>query len=105
MHRDMKPTRMWTYDGIHPGATFNAVSGQPLSVAWVNNLPSEHFLPVDDTVCGMKPAAQSVRNVVHVHGGGGRTPAASDDYPEDWYLPGPSATAHYPNGQAATANN
>lgn len=60
---------MWTYDGIHPGATFNAVSRQPLSVACVNNLPSEHFLPVDDTVCGMKPAAQSVRNVVHVHGG------------------------------------
>ncbi|KEZ78990.1 multicopper oxidase family protein [Salinisphaera hydrothermalis] len=100
VHRDMKPTRMWTYDGSHPGPTFDTVSGQAISVEWVNNLPSEHFLPVDYTVCGMKPGAQSVRNIVHVHGG--RTPAASDGYPEDWYPPGESKTAHYPNGQEAT---
>ncbi|HET7314597.1 multicopper oxidase [Salinisphaera sp.] len=100
VHRDMQPTRMWTYDGSHPGPTFDTISGQPLSVEWLNDLPSRHFLPVDYTVCGMEPGAQGVRNIVHLHGG--RTPAESDGYPEDWYPPGRSKVAHYPNGQDAT---
>ena len=100
VHRDLPATQMWTYDGHHPGPTFETRSNEPLSVEWVNNLPAQHFLPVDYTICGMKPGAQAVRSVVHVHGG--RTPAASDGYPEDWYPPGKSRIGHYPNGQDAT---
>ena len=100
VHRDLPATRMWTYDGHHPGPTFETRSGQPLSVEWINNLPTQHFLPVDYTLCGMSPGAQAVRSVVHVHGG--RTPADSDGFPEDWYPPGESRIGHYPNGQDAT---
>jgi spore coat protein A len=40
-----------------------------------------------------------VRTVAHVHGA--RAPAASDGYPEDWFVPGHSALFHYPNAQDA----
>lgn len=99
VHSELPPTRMWTYDDHHPGPTFDTASGHPLSVEWINNLPSKHFLPVDYTVCGMKPGAQDVRSIVHVHGG--RTPAASDGFPEDWYPPGQSKIDRYPNAQDA----
>lgn len=99
VHRDLPATRMWTYDGHHPGPTFETRSEQPLSVEWVNDLPAHHFLPVDYTICGMQPGAADVRSVVHVHGG--RTPAASDGFPEDWYKRGQSRVADYPNRQDA----
>ena len=34
---------------------------------------------------------------------GRRTPPESDGYPEDWYVPGKSATYYYPNQQDAAA--
>lgn len=100
VHPALPPTRMWTYDGHFPGPTFDVERGERVAVEWVNALPPTHFLPVDETICGMHPGAASSRSVVHVHGG--RTPAESDGYPDDWYLPGHSKTARYPNDQAAT---
>ena len=32
------PTTFWGYDGMSPGPTFEARSGQPLIVEWVNQL-------------------------------------------------------------------
>jgi spore coat protein A, manganese oxidase len=99
VHRDLPPTRMWTYDGEMPGPTLETRSGRGLLVEWVNELPARHFLPVDPTLHGAGADRPEVRAVVHVHGA--KAPPASDGYPEDWYVPGQSALVHYPNRQDA----
>jgi spore coat protein A, manganese oxidase len=100
IHRDVEPTKMWGIGGSSPGPTFEARSGQDLLVEWANELPSKHFLPIDHKVHGAESDKPEVRTVVHLHGG--KTPAKSDGYPEDWYVPGRSAVYHYPNRQDAT---
>ena len=97
LHSDLPPTRMWSYDGAFPGPTFDTRSGDELIVEWVNRLPDRHFLPIDYTLHGAEPGNPEVRSVVHLHGG--KTPPASDGYPEDWYPPGKSAVYTYPNDQ------
>ena len=99
LHRDLKPTRMWGYGGTVPGPTFETRSGQGVHVEWVNELPSKHFLPIDHSIHGAEAAKPDVRTVVHLHGG--RVPPESDGYPEDWFVPGRSASCHYPNQQDA----
>jgi spore coat protein A, manganese oxidase len=99
LHRDLPPTRQWGYDGAFPGPTFDTRGGEGLIVEWVNGLPHSHFLPIDYTLHGAGHGNPEVRTVVHLHGG--KTPPASDGYPEDWYPPGKSATYYYPNDQDA----
>ena len=101
VHRDMKPTRCWTYGGYMPGPTLETRSGQGILVEWVNALPQKHFLPIDYRLHGAGPEQPQVRTVAHLHGG--KTPHDSDGYPEDWYTPGHSALFHYPNRQEAAA--
>ena len=101
VHRDMPPTTFWGYAGACPGPTFEVRSHQPILVEWVNELPQQHFLPVDHTLHGAEKDKAEVRTVVHLHGG--RTPPQSDGYPEDWFTPGQSAICHYPNQQEAAA--
>ena len=101
LHRDLPPTRLWTYGGSSPGPTIEARRGQAISIEWVNDLPAKHFLPIDHNLHGAEADKPEVRAVVHLHGG--RTPAESDGYPEAWYTPGKSATCHYPNRQEAAA--
>jgi spore coat protein A len=100
VHRDVPPTRMWSYEGTVPGPTIEARSGRGLLVEWVNDLPDRHFLPIDHGLCGAGADRPDVRTVVHVHGG--RVASESDGYPEDWYPPGSSRVYHYPNRQEAT---
>jgi spore coat protein A, manganese oxidase len=99
VHRDMKPTRMWGFGGTFPGPTFDLPSGQEVLVEWANELPKQHFLPIDHTLHGAEADKQEVRVVSHVHGA--RVPPASDGYPENWIVPGKSAIYHYPNQQDA----
>jgi spore coat protein A len=101
VHRDVKPTRVWGFAGSSPGPTLETRSGQGLLVEWVNDLPARHFLPLDHTLHGAEAGKPEVRAVTHLHGG--KAPAASDGYPEDWYVPGKSATYYYPNHQDAAA--
>jgi spore coat protein A len=101
LHRDMKPTRCWTYGGCMPGPTLETRSGEGILVEWVNALPQKHFLPIDYRLHGAEPDHPEVRTVVHVHGA--KTPHVSDGYPEEWYTPGHSALFHYPNRQEAAA--
>ncbi len=68
-------------------------------VEWANELPARHFLPIDHTLHGAERSLPEVRSVVHLHGG--RTPAASDGYPEAWVVPGKSQTCFYPSKQDA----
>ena len=98
LHRDLKPTRLWGYGASVPGPTIQTTAGNPLLVEWVNDLPPKHFLPIDYRLHGAKGEPQ-VRAVVHVHGA--KAPPESDGYPEDWYVPGKSATYYYPNAQEA----
>jgi spore coat protein A len=100
VHRDLKPTRCWSYGKGVPGPTFETQSGQGLFVEWVNSLPSRHLFPVDHSICGAGTHLPEVRTIAHVHGA--RVPAASDGYPEQWFARGKSLLSHYPNHQDAT---
>jgi spore coat protein A len=99
VHRDLKPTRLWAYGSSSPGPTFEARSGQGILVEWANELPVQHFLPIDHSIHGAEADKPEVRTVVHLHGA--KVPADSDGYPDAWYVPGKSAVYHYPNHQDA----
>ncbi len=99
VHRDLKPTRMWSYGGCSPGPTFETRSGHGLMVEWVNALPERHLIPIDHRIHGADPGRPDVRAVVHLHGA--KAPPESDGYPDDWYAPGKSAVYYYPNDQEA----
>ena len=100
MHRDLPPTRLWSYGSEAIGPLLEARRDEGLTVEWQNQLPLRHFLPIDYTLHGSGRELPESRAVVHLHGG--RTPAADDGYPERWYPSGKSRTCHYPNRQDAT---
>ena len=97
VHRDLPATKMWGYGGMSPGPTIETRSGQGLLVEWVNKLPTTHLFEVDHNLHGSEADKPDVRAIVHVHGA--KAPPESDGYPEDWYVPGKSATSYYPNNQ------
>ena len=99
VHRDLRPTRMWGFGSQSPGPTFDVRGGQEILVEWSNELPDKHFLPIDHNLSGAGKDQPEVRTVVHLHGG--KAPADSDGYPEDWITPGKSVVYHYPNKQDA----
>ena len=99
VHRDMKPTRWWGFADSVPGPTIDVQSGLGVLVDWANELPQQHFLPIDHKLHGAEADQPQVRTVVHVHGA--KVPPHSDGYPEDWVVPGKSNLYHYPNQQDA----
>ena len=99
IHRDLQPTKFWSFGPTTPGPTFETRSGEPLLVEWVNALPTEHFLPIDRTIHGAEANKPAVRTVVHLHGA--KTRPESDGYPEEWIVPGESSLYYYPNRQDA----
>jgi spore coat protein A len=101
VHRDLRPTTFWGCEGMSPGPTFETRSGQPLLVEWVNDLPTRHLLPVDQTLHGAESDKPQVRTVVHLHGA--KVPPESDGNPERWIVPGQSQVCYYPNRQDAAA--
>ena len=90
---------MWTIGGSFPGLTLESPIAQGMIVEWQNRLPSRHLFTIDHSLHGAEKTVPDVRAVIHLHGG--RTPAASDGYPDDWTLPGRSQTCHYPSLQHA----
>ncbi len=99
VHRDVPPTRMWSYGETALAPQIEARSHQPLRVEWINQLPRKHFLPIDYSLHGCGHDVPEVRACVHLHGG--RTPSKDDGYPDDWYVPGKSRTSTYPLQQDA----
>src|SRR5262249_37490877 len=85
VHRDLAPTRVWSYGSSWPGPTFETRKGEGVLVEWANELPPKHFLPIDHHLHGAEESNPEVRAVVHVHGA--RVPPESDGFPEDWYAP------------------
>lgn len=100
VHREVKPTRLWGFGSSSPGPTLEAESGKAMLVEWANELPREHFLPIDHQLHGAESDKPEVRSVIHLHGA--KVPPEGDGYPENWYVPGKSATYYYPNQQDAT---
>ncbi|MGA7462154.1 MAG: multicopper oxidase domain-containing protein [Candidatus Korobacteraceae bacterium] len=98
IHRDLKPTHFWSFGPSVPGPTLEMRTGEDVLVEWANQLPQQHFLPIDYRLHGAEGNPQ-VRIVSHLHGA--RVPADSDGFPEDWFVPGKSALYHYPNQQDA----
>lgn len=100
VHRDVKRTRLWSIGSSSPGPTLEAQKGAGMLVEWVNELPGEHFLPVDHRLHGAEADKPGGRAIIHLHGG--KVAPESDGYPEDWYAPGKSAVYFYPNNQDAS---
>jgi spore coat protein A len=101
VHRDVPPTRMWSYGAGPLAPLIEARCGEPLQITWVNNLPAKHFLPIDHSLHGCGADLPEVRTVTHLHGA--KVPSADDGYPEDWFTAGKSRTCTYPLEQDATA--
>ncbi|QMV18650.1 multicopper oxidase domain-containing protein [Granulicella sp. 5B5] len=99
VHRDVPPTRMWSYGSTPLAPLIEARSGEATQVEWINELPTKHFLPVDYSLHGCGHDVPEVRACVHLHGG--RQPSADDGYPDDWFVPGKSRVCHYPLQQEA----
>ncbi len=99
VYRDLPPARMWTFGGTFPGPTLQTPIARGMIVEWQNRLPSHHLFSIDHSLHGAGRDIPDVRAAVHLHGG--RTPAASDGYPEEWTVPGHSQTCHYPSLQHA----
>ena len=74
-HRDLPATQAFGYGGAgYLGPTIVAQSGSPITITWVNNLPSDYpgTIPIDDTLPGMDEGWQHIGNlpaVAHLHGG------------------------------------
>lgn len=108
LHRDFNPTTIWGYNGLYPGPTIEARRNFPIKVHWINDLPTTHLFPIDDSIHGAEDWRPAVRNVVHLHDG--NTPAAFDGHPDQWYTPGLTEIGpafvtdvfEYPNRQPAT---
>jgi spore coat protein A, manganese oxidase len=100
VHRDVPPTRMWSYGDTALAPLIEARSHQPLRVEWVNRLPQQHFLPIDHSLHGCGRDVPDVRAVVHLHGAS--VPTKDDGYPDDWFVPGKSYTCNYPLQQEAS---
>jgi spore coat protein A len=100
LHRDLPATRLWCYGSSWPGRTIEVRKGHGVLIEWPNDLPQQHFLPIDHSLHGADRDKPQVRTIVHVHGA--KVPPESDGYPENWYVPGQSATFLYPNEQDAT---
>jgi spore coat protein A, manganese oxidase len=107
VHRDLPAATMWGYNSMWPGPTFEVRKGEPISVQWMNQLPTKHFLPLDYTIHGEEQDVPEVRTVTHVHGA--RVMPDSDGYPDAWVTSDGRSGAlraadpcHYPNEQNAT---
>ncbi len=99
LHSQLPPATLWGFEGKYPGPVIEAVTNEPVSIEWMNQLPEKHLFEIDTKIHGAMPPAPAVRTVAHLHGA--RTASEDDGLPEKWIQPGHSATYHYPNQQRA----
>jgi spore coat protein A len=82
LHSELPDTLVWCYEGTYPGPVIEARKNEKVLIQWKNELPDQHFLPVDKTLHGVMDAPE-VRTVVHLHGASVKP--ESDGYPEAWF--------------------
>lgn len=108
-HSQLKPAKVWGYEGQLPGPTIEAEQGECTHVQWINELPDKHFLPIDHTLHSSGHGMPEVRTVVHLHGA--EVESGSDGYPDAWFTRnfekcGPrfmQKICQYPNNQRAAS--
>ena len=106
-HPDLSPAKVWAFNGQLPGPTFEVTKDEAIEVEWKNNLPYDHFLPVDPTLHGAGELPGG-RTAIHVHGA--RVLDEFDGYPDSWFTKNFNETGptfkhkiyHYPNEQRAS---
>lgn len=107
-HSELKPTKVWGYEGQVPDPVIEAEKGITTKIQWINEISDEkHILPVDHTLHGSHEGMPEVRTVVHLHGA--EVEPDSDGHPDAWYtrnfeVCGPRFTQKiytYPNNQRA----
>ncbi|WP_318615703.1 multicopper oxidase domain-containing protein [Sporosarcina sp. YIM B06819] len=54
LNRDLRPTRLWGYDGTFPGSIVKVMTNKKVYVKWMNDLPSKFFLPINTRFKGPK---------------------------------------------------
>lgn len=102
-HRDLAPSPALAYGGMdYLGPTVEAHSGDPLTVAYRNEIESHPLAAdFDTTLHGVTEADRTaVPTSMHLHGA--VTPPAHDGHPEFLQRPGQGHVHHYPNGHEAT---
>lgn len=85
-HKDLKPTKVWGYNGQLPGPLVNVERGECTHIKWSSQLPHKHFLPIDRTLHASGEHMPEVRTVVHLHGA--EVEPESDGYPDAWFTNG-----------------
>jgi spore coat protein A len=101
LHRDLSATTVWGYQGSFPGPTLETTVGKPISVKFINNLPTTgHYLTVDTCPHGPNYWRDSALTSVHLHGG--HVPSRFDGQPELTFFPGEFDIYEYPNDQEAS---
>ncbi|WP_333880152.1 multicopper oxidase [Lysinibacillus capsici] len=81
-HKHFPNSLIWGYNGLYPGPTIEASKDKTIYVKYKNQLPLQHFLPVDFTLHAANDS-QEVRTVTHLHGA--NVDWQSDGHPEAWY--------------------
>jgi len=108
LHDQLPATTLWGYNGSSPGPSFEAVKGTPISVTYLNELPTTHLFEdaIDHTIAHVH-GYPDVRTVVHLHGA--EVKADSDGNPTAWFSFAFETTGQgwshqtytYPNSQEA----
>jgi spore coat protein A len=87
LHRNLpNPTTVWGYNGSYPGPTFETRKNKPITVEWVNDLPSTHLFTLDTTIEDSPADLPAVRVSPHLHGG--HILSAFDGQPLGWFTSG-----------------
>ncbi len=85
LHPDQGATRLFGYgqggNNKHLGGIIVASRDTPVQVTFINNLPTDHVLPVDTSIMGAEQGADRISP--HLHGG--FVPWASDGGPFAWW--------------------
>ena len=90
-HADLGPATVWTYGvagqpGVYLGPTIVAWSGRPVTIKWINQLPTDlEQFPLKDSIDPTIPGwdLPSGRAIPHLHGG--HSPAEFDGTPHQWW--------------------
>ena len=117
-HRDLPPSRVWTYDGHLPGPTIEVDRGVQVEVQWENRLSgrlpvvavraSTHAVGGVPVQClpgrgegAVDPNAAAITGYAVVHLHGAVTQATSDGWTENLIAPGQQTLDTYQNDQRA----